>query len=309
MTRVLVTGADGGIGRATVRHLLGRGYEVTALSTAFEHPCPADRTVVGDARSPEDVSRGLEDAGAVVHLAAIPHPDLGTPLEVYATNTTATLAVLSLAGERGVPRAVVASSINAFGVPMNPHDVRPAYFPLDEDVPADVADAYSLSKQADEAAARAAWRRWGIDVVALRFPHVRDAAGLRETAAAVARDPRVVAREGWAYLDLRDAARAVEAGLRADLTGAHVVGLAADDTLLDVPTPELLARFAPDVPLTRPVGPRDGLVDTRRARELLGFRPRHSVHRPDDASPDRPDARPDARPRTSPDARPPSESP
>ncbi|PTU55031.1 NAD(P)-dependent oxidoreductase [Sphaerisporangium cinnabarinum] len=310
MTRVLVTGADGGIGRATVHHLLGQGYEVTALSTAFEHPCHADRAIVGDARAPEDVSRGLEDADAVVHLAAIPHPDLGTPLEVYATNTTATWAVLSLAGERGVPRAVVASSINAFGVPMNPHDVRPAYYPLDEDVPADVADAYSLSKQADEAAARAAWRRWGIDVVALRFPHVRDAAGLRETAAAVARDPRVVAREGWAYLDLRDAARAVEAGLRADLTGAHVVGLAADDTLLDVPTPDLLARFAPDVPLTRPIGPHDGLVDTRRARELLGFRPRHSVHRPDDdTSLDRPDAHPAARPRTVPDARPPSESP
>ncbi|SDF21314.1 Nucleoside-diphosphate-sugar epimerase [Cellulosimicrobium cellulans] len=309
MTRALVTGADGGIGRATVHHLLGQGYEVTALSTAFEHPCHADRAIVGDARSPEDVSRGLEDADAVVHLAAIPHPDLGTPLEVYATNTTATWAVLSLAGERGVPRAVVASSINAFGVPMNPHDVRPAYYPLDEDVPADVADAYSLSKQADEAAARAAWRRWGIDVVALRFPHVRDAAGLRETAAAVARDPRVVAREGWAYLDLRDAARAVEAGLRADLTGAHVVGLAADDTLLDVPTPDLLARFAPDVPLTRPIGPHDGLVDTRRARELLGFRPRHSVHRPDDdTSLDRPDAHPAARPRTVPDARPPSES-
>ena len=74
---------------------------------------------------------------------------------MYATNTTATWAVLSLAGEQGVRRAVLASSINAFGVPMNPHDVHPAYYPLDEDVPADVADAYSLSKQADEAAARA----------------------------------------------------------------------------------------------------------------------------------------------------------
>ena len=109
----------------------------------------------------------------------------------------------------------------------------------------------------------------------------RDAAGLRETAAAVGRDPRVMAREGWAYLDLRDAVGAIEAGLTARFTGAHVVGLAADDTLLDAPTPELLARYAPEVPLTRAVGPRDGLVDTRRARELLGFRPRHSIHRPD----------------------------
>ncbi|MBD8080059.1 NAD-dependent epimerase/dehydratase family protein [Cellulosimicrobium arenosum] len=278
MTRVLVTGADGTIGRETVRHLVALGFAVTALSRSFEHPCVADRIVTGDARSPEDVGRGLEGADGVVHLAAIPHPRLGTPLEVYATNTTATYAVLSLAGERGVRRVVLASSINAFGVPMNPHDVGPAYYPLDEDVPADVADPYSLSKQADEAAARAAWRQWGTGVVALRFPLTQQHDRLREIAADVARDPAVMAREGWAYLDVRDAARAIEAALVAELDGAHVVGLAADDVLLAVPTTELLARFAPDVPLRWAVGPDDALVDTRRAREVLGFRPRHSVH-------------------------------
>ncbi|MBD5784560.1 NAD(P)-dependent oxidoreductase [Cellulosimicrobium terreum] len=282
MTRVLVTGADGTIGRATVLHLLATGFDVTALSREIAHDCPADRVIEGDARSPEDVGRGLDDADAVVHLAAIPHPNLGTPLEVYATNTTATYAVLSLAGERGVRRAVVASSINASGIPMNPHGVRPAYFPIDEDLPPDVADAYSLSKQADEAAAQAAWRQWGIDVVALRFPWTAPRDRLLAGAADVARDPGSKVREGWSYLDVRDAARAVGAALTAPLDGAHVVGLAADDLLLPAPTTELLARYAPDVPLRRAVGPDAALVDTRRARELLRFAPLHSIHHPEE---------------------------
>ena len=60
MTRILVTGADGGIGRATVRHLLDRGYAVTALSTAFEevaHRRAADAAVgTGDEDARHDLT-------------------------------------------------------------------------------------------------------------------------------------------------------------------------------------------------------------------------------------------------------------
>ena len=109
-------------------------------------------------------------SSCVVHLAALAHPTAGTPYDVYTTNVVSTFNVLAQAGALGIDRAVVASSINAFGVPFNPHDVRPAYFPLDEKIPADVADWYSLSKQNDENTARMAWRRWGIDVVVVPVP-------------------------------------------------------------------------------------------------------------------------------------------
>ena len=187
--------------------------------------------------------------------------------------------VFHLAGQAGVRRAVIASSINAFGVPMNPHRVEPAYFPLDEDLPADIADAYSLSKHADEATARMAWRRWGIDVVALRFPLVKDADTLRRAAESVEQDPASMAREGWAYLDLRDGVRAIEQALTVPLAGAHVVGVSADDLLINRPASELLRTYASAVPLRGPVGDRGPLVDTARARELLDFRPSFSIHR------------------------------
>ncbi|WP_286346197.1 NAD-dependent epimerase/dehydratase family protein [Frondihabitans sucicola] len=159
--RVLVTGAAGEIGTAATAELVEHGIAVTALSLAGPFPPGADRIVVGDATSPTDVAEALDGVDGVVHLAAIPHPTLGTPLEVYRTNVTATFNVLSSAGALGVPRAVIASSINAFGVPMNAHGPMPAYFPLDEELPVDLEDAYSLSKHSDESTSRMAWRRWG----------------------------------------------------------------------------------------------------------------------------------------------------
>ncbi|MFF0343732.1 NAD-dependent epimerase/dehydratase family protein [Kribbella sp. NPDC004875] len=278
MRRVLVTGADGSIGRAAVDGLQAAGYVVTGLSLRYDHASTADRSLVGDARSADDVSTALADVDAVLHLAAIPHPSLGTPEEVFENNVAATFNVLAQAGQRGIGRVVIASSINAFGVPMNVNEVEPAYYPLDEEVEADIADAYSLSKSVDEQSARMAWRRWGTDVIALRFPLVKDRADLLRFAARAESDPKTMAREGWAYLDLRDGVRAIIAALESTAPGAHVVGLAADDILIDRKTDELLREYAPDVPLRRPVEGRASLVDTTRAQQLLGFRPRYSIH-------------------------------
>jgi nucleoside-diphosphate-sugar epimerase len=278
VTRVLVTGADGSIGRAAVAGLRAAGYDVTALSLRYDHASTADRALVGDARSSADVAAALDGVDAVLHLAAIPHPSLGTPEEVFDNNVTATFAVLSQAGQRGIGRVVIASSINAFGVPMNVHPVVPAYYPLDEEVPADITDAYSLSKSVDEQSARMAWRRWGTTVIALRFPLVKSRDQLERFRAAAEQDPASMAREGWAYLDLRDGVQAIIAALEAPVSGALVVGLAADDILIDRRTADLLREYAPAVPVRRRVSGRDGLVDTARARELLGFSPRHSIH-------------------------------
>ncbi|WP_329481161.1 NAD(P)-dependent oxidoreductase [Kribbella sp. NBC_01484] len=278
MRHVLVTGADGSIGRAAVAGLGTAGYDVTGLSLRYDHPSTADRPLVGDARSPVDVSAALDGVDAVLHLAAIPHPSLGTPEEVFENNVAATFNVLSQAGQRGIGRVVIASSINAFGIPMNVHPVVPAYYPLDEEVRADISDPYSLSKSVDEQSARMAWRCWGTNVIALRFPLVKTREQLLRFAANAERDPSTMAREGWAYLDLRDGVRAIIAALESPVTGAHVVGLAADDILIDRPTDELLREYAPTVPVRRPIAGRDALVDTSRARELLGFTPRHSIH-------------------------------
>lgn len=278
--RVLVTGAAGRIGLVTVEHLNDLGAKVTALSNV-EHPdLKADRVLIGDTRSEADVARALEGVEYVVHLAALPHPSAGTPYDVYTTNVVSTFNVLAQAGALGIDRAVIASSINATGVPFNPHEIRPAYFPWDEKAPSDVADWYSLSKQNDENTARMAWRRWGIDVVSFRFPHVNSADALQRMSDHVREHPASGLREAWTYLDTRDSAYAVELGLTAPLTGAHTFFVAAGTSSAPYATEDLLDAFAPEVPRSRRFVDREVPMDLTAVRTVLGFQARHELELP-----------------------------
>ncbi|GAA0586698.1 NAD(P)-dependent oxidoreductase [Kribbella sandramycini] len=278
--RVLVTGAGGRIGLVAVQRLNELGALVTTLSNA-EHPdLKADRVVIGDTRSESDVAAALSGAEYVVHLAALAHPSAGTPYDVYSINVVSTFNVLAQAGALGIKRAVVASSINAIGLPFNLHDVRPAYYPWDERMPVDIADAYSLSKQNDENTTRMAWRRWGIDVVALRFPHTNSAAILQAQADQLREKPAAGLREAWSYLDTRDAASAIELGLTAELSGAHTFFVAAGTTNAPYRTDALLDAFAPDVPRLRRFVGREVPIDLTAVRTVLGFEARYELDLP-----------------------------
>jgi nucleoside-diphosphate-sugar epimerase len=278
--RALVTGADGIIGRPTVQALVDSGIAVTALSRSWSAPSPADRVVTGDAADEGVVRAAVADCDAVVHLAATPHPSLGTPREVFVGNTSATLTVLACAGEAGIGRAVIASSINAFGVPMNRHDVLPAYYPLDEASPVAHDDAYSLSKWVDEGIGAFASSRWDMTVVALRFPLVRPRDALREKVPQVlARpgEPARLAREGWAYLEVSDAVDAIRRGLTQPISGMHTLLVAAADTIMPEATEELLDRYAPGVERRQRFEGRSAPVDTSAARRVLGWVPTFSL--------------------------------
>lgn len=275
--RVLVTGAAGRIGSVVTRHLTELGALVTALTIVEDPALKADRVVIGDTRSEDDVAGALDGVEFVVHLAALPHPTAGTPYDVYTTNVVSTFNVLAQAGALGIKRAVIASSINAYGVPMNPHEPLPAYFPLDENVPSDVADWYSLSKQNDENTARMAWRRWGIDVVSLRFPHVNSADVLLRQSEWVRENPAPGVREGWSYLDTRDAAYAIELGLTATLSGAHKFFVAASTTNAPYATEALLDAFASGVPRLRRFTGREVPIDLTAVRTVLGFQAQYEL--------------------------------
>ncbi|MEV1244243.1 NAD-dependent epimerase/dehydratase family protein [Nonomuraea sp. NPDC050022] len=273
--RVLVTGAAGRLGSAVLAELAARDIAVTALVERDPGPLAAERVVVGDARDPAAVRAALDGADAVIHTAALASPEVAAPEVVFAANTQATFVVLNEAGEQGVRRAVIASSLSITGLPFARSRPSPPYLPLDEWVPLLIEDPYALSKQVDEATAAMMHRRHGMTVAALRFPFLGDQDRLAARAERLAGDPAAGASEMWSYLDLRDAARACLLGLTAPMTGAPVIFVAASDTLMTTPTEELLAAHHPGVPCRTALPGRTVAIDLEPARRLLGFTALH----------------------------------
>jgi nucleoside-diphosphate-sugar epimerase len=275
--RVLVTGAAGGLGQAVLSRLAAEDVAVTALDLRDPGGAPADRVVVGSACDPAVVREALDGVEAVIHLAATPAPVLGPAEEVFSMNVRATFVVLEEAGQAGVGRAALASSLSILGLAWASIPLHPAYVPVDERLPLQIEDPYALSKQADEATARMMTRRFGMTTVALRFPRLGELEGkLRRTAEEWAADPAAGARELWAYLDVRDAARAAWLAVTRPIHGHHVVSVTAPDTLSAVPTEELLDRFHPGSERRAALPGRAVPVDLGAAGRVLEFAARHT---------------------------------
>lgn len=272
--RVLVTGAAGLIGTAVLDLLSASGVPATALVLEPPGDLNADRVLVGDARDPGLVADALRGADAVIHLAAIPHPNADPAEEVFGRNTLATFTVLDHAGRAGITRAAIASSYAVCGLPFARRPLRMPYLPIDAALPLQITDPYALSKKADEATADMIHRRYDMNVVALRLPFVgTPEKRLAEMADRYARDPASGAADVWSYLDARDAARALVAALTPARPGAHVVYVAATETLAPQPTEWLLETFHPGVP-RKPFPGRTVPIDLDPARDLLRFTPR-----------------------------------
>ena len=279
--RVVLTGAAGRIGRQVVTELVAHGHQVCAVDRT---PSPDDLVAAGgvtwsrvDVRDVDSMARLMDEARAeaLIHLAAIPSPLRGSPFEVFATNTQATFAALEAAGMAGVPRVAIASSTSVTGLPFATPPVSPLYAPVDEEHPNVGNDPYALSKEADEATARTMQRRHGYQVAALRIANTSTMAYQMAVAADVARDPSGLARELWAYLDVRDGARAFRLAVEREIPGGHVINVMAPDTYSAEPTAELLARYHPTTRLRRPIIGREVPFDLTRSRELLGFTAEH----------------------------------
>lgn len=279
MSRVVVTGSSGKLGRFVVEHLAEAGYDVVATDRVPPEPGAPGRFTLADLTDLGQVVElltGVDEgrpADAVVHLSAIPAPGLATNAATFTNNVPATYNVLRAAQVAGIRNVVTASSETVLGLPF---DVPPPYLPVDEEYDPLPQTTYSLGKALEEEMSRH-FARWdpALKVAALRFSNVmrpEDYAqfpGWQD-------DPAARRWNLWGYIDGRDGALAVRLALEAGFTGFEAFVVANADTVMSRPTAELAAEVFPDVPVRRPLEGRETLLSIAKARRVLGFEPRHS---------------------------------
>ncbi len=287
MQNIIVTGGSGKAGRAVCRYLVEAGYKVLNLDTqpSPDPCCPFYKVDLNDLGQTIDALRWtggrdhpfrpFRQPDAVVHLAAIPAPDLCPEDLTFRNNVVSTYNVFNAAVQVGIRRIVWASSETTLGLPLSPA-APPAYAPVDEEHPLRPESAYSLSKVLGEEMARQ-MHRWNPETtfIGLRLSNVMAPEDYGKFAS-WQDQPRMREWNLWSYIDARDCALAVEKSLHVDFVGADHFIIANADTVMHRPSADLMAEVFPGVPLKRALLGRETLLSIDKARRVLGFEPKQS---------------------------------
>jgi nucleoside-diphosphate-sugar epimerase len=271
MNKIVVTGASGKAGQETARHLHAAGYDVLATDVSPVPPDLGVRFLRADLTEYGEAVELLAGADAVVHLANIPANGIYTESHTFHVNMAMNSNIFLAAAQLGVSRVVWASSETTLGLPLDP----PRYAPVDEDHFPYPKSTYALSKVLTEEMATHISEWSGIPFVGLRFSNIFRPDEY-ERVPGYWEDPASRSWNLFGYIDVRDVAMSCQNALEADVSGSHNMIIAAADTILNRPSIDVLREQFPDVELRREVGEFETLLAIDKARELIGFEPKHS---------------------------------
>ena len=172
MTRVLVTGANGFVGRHVCRRFLDAGWQVrgTVRSSGARSMLPkgVEPHEIESIENSNDWQRALGGVDVVVHLIARTHvleDDAEDPLQEYRRiNVEGTKQLLQACGDSSVQRFLFMSSIKAVG--------EGADRPYRESDPCEPEDGYGFSKREAEQLVTRFSLQTGIESVIIRPPLV-----------------------------------------------------------------------------------------------------------------------------------------
>ncbi len=262
--KILVTGATGKVGSRLSRRLAQRGDQVHALvrdRARAAHLLEARVELIeGDLLKPASLAAAAHSMDAIVHCAAFFRG--ATPEQAHATNDLGTRHLASAAQSASVKRFVFISTGLVYGA-------TGGRLAREDDACAPTA-AYPVSKLAAE---RYLLNLEGLDVRVLRLPFVYGD-GDRHIEEAIPMMRSFPPTQRMSIGHHADVAQAVSRLLDAP-SPAHRIYNVVDDE-----APDLATLFAavgmppPDGSDAESARAFDTLMDGRRIREDLGFRPR-----------------------------------
>ena len=280
MSRYLVTGGSGRLGRSVVAVLAEAGHEVVSVDRTHHDDGPV-RHLVCDLSDAAATAACFAEVrpDAVVHLAAIAVPFGRPDPELYAVNTGLAFSVLEASLAAGVGSVLFASSPTVVGYGA-PAGWEPSYLPIDEQHPLAPWNGYALSKQAVEGIAAMAVRAHGerIRVGAFRpcyviAPEEWAGAPTQQGHTVLERldHPELSAVALFNYVDARDAGEFVLAWLQHahEIPNGSTFFVGAPDSLAREPLDALIPRYRPELAGLAGSAP---VFSSENAARLLGWR-------------------------------------
>lgn len=296
-TRVLVTGGAGFIGSHLVDRLLKNGLDVKViddlssgrLDNIQSHVGKSNFCFIkGDVRKRGTVKEALKDVEVVFHAAAFVSviQSINNPFITNEVNICGTLNLLEESLRSNVKRFILSSSAAVYG--------QQDKLPVKEDAPLHPDSPYAISKLAAELYAETYCRNYGLETVCLRYFNVygpRQANGpyaavITSFMDALARKiPPTIYGDGEQTRDFINVRDVVDANMLA-------MGKKCAGEILNVATGSALAindllkklqiiiggdEIVPIHEAPRAFEIRHSTADIRKAREVLGFKPKVSI--------------------------------
>jgi nucleoside-diphosphate-sugar epimerase len=293
LTKYLVTGTAGFIGRSIAAALLKRGETVRGIDNfitgkrASLARLEAMEFVEGDLTDPEQCARACQGVDVVFHeaaLASVPR-SVTDPAGTNLHCVTATLNLLIAARAAGVRRVVYAGSSSAYG--------DTPTLPKHEEMLPNPISPYAVAKLAGEHYMRAFAKVYGLETVVLRYFNVfgpfQDPTSHYSGVLAVfcrrmlsGQQPTIFGdgeqSRDFTYIDNVVHANLLAAGAPAEKVAGEMMNVATGSRCTLNETFRILRELTgyegePAYAALRSGDIRDSLADIRRAGELLGYSP------------------------------------
>jgi len=300
MTRTLITGGFGFIGRYLALMLMEAGHEVTLFDIATDEAFLKRgngriTSIRGSLANWAEVMDAVAVARPdhIIHSGAIlPPASEASPQAAFEVNVNGSYYVLEAARLLGVARVVYASSVASYG-PDAPRDIVP------NDFAQHPTGMYGVSKVCTERLGEYYHRRYGLDFRAVRFPPIfglgRAASSgwtaftsvaVEEAALGRPYAMRVAPETATGVLYIRDAAQSLADLAKADgghltqrcysLHGFVVTARELAEAIVRH-VPDARITFEPDEQITEFVNSIPQKLDDSLARKDWGWRPRHDL--------------------------------